>query len=84
MSELILGVVILALVGFIAWREKLFVQEKKDLLAAKLSENATEFKILTTPPRKEEKTEEVPSEFVPTSALSDDEFFEVIKKSNEG
>jgi hypothetical protein len=82
MSEIILGVVILALIGFVAWREKHFVEEKKQLMAFKLSENAVEFKIATEKPQKVQE-EEIPSEFIPTNALTDDEFFEAIKKSNE-
>jgi hypothetical protein len=81
MSELILGIIILALIGFIAWREKHFVSEKQQLMAFKLSETATEFKIVTEAPKKEEPTK-VSSDFIEEQSLSDDEFFEAIKKSN--
>ena len=82
MTEAILGLIVFALIGFIAWREKHFVSEKQQLMAFKLSETATEFKIVTEQPKKEEPAK-IPTDYIEEQALSDDEFFEAIKKSNE-
>jgi hypothetical protein len=82
MSEIILGVIILALIGFITWRERHFLDEKRQIMAFKMSDTVTEFRIATEKPKKDEEAK-VPSEFVDEQSLTDDEFFEAIKKTNE-
>ena len=83
--ELLLGIIIFALIGFIAWREKHFANERHDLIAALLSRDATEYKITSTPATQEREivTPATPSPFIDEHALSDDEWFEAIKKTNE-
>jgi len=84
MTEIILGLIIFSLIGFIGWREKHFSQERKDLVAGILAKDVREYKFAVTPPVKEKKevTQE-PPEYVSTSSLSDEEFFEAIRKGNE-
>lgn len=84
MTEIILGLIIFSLIGFIGWREKHFSQERKDLVAGILAKDIEEYKFAVTPPVKEKKEQpQEPPEFVATSALSDEEFFEAIRKGNE-
>lgn len=83
MSELILGIIILALIAFIAWREQHFSLERKDLIAGVLSKDIHEFRIATTPIDKKKEEPKTPSDLVEEQSLSDEEFFEAIKKSNE-
>lgn len=83
MESIMLGLIIFALIGFIAWREKHFSQERKDLIGGILSKDATEYKFVTTPPQKKEKKEPVLPEFMDEHSLTDEEFFEAIKKTNE-
>lgn len=84
MSEIILGLIIFSLIGFIGWREKHFSQERKDLVAGILAKDVNEYKFAVTPPKKEKKeTPEEPPEYVSTSSLTDEEFFEAIAKGNK-
>ena len=82
MTELVMGVIILALIGFIAWREKETRHERRELMTGALTKDPVEYRIAATTPTKEEKPQ-APAEFMPTTEMSDEEFFEAIKKSNE-
>ena len=83
MSEVILGIIILALIGFITWRERHFLEEKRQIMGFKLSQTATEFRLVTENPKKDKDEPKIPSDFVEEQSLSDEDFFEAIKKSNE-
>lgn len=82
MTEVILGLIIFALIGFIGWREKHFSVERKDLIAGILSKDVHEFTIATTPIQKVKEAPKQPSELMEESALSDDEFYDAIVRSN--
>lgn len=77
-----MGVIILALIGFLAWREKEIRQERKELMTAALTKDPVAYRIAATPPSKEPEQPAAP-EFMPTTEMTDDEFFEAIKKNNE-
>lgn len=80
--EIMFGLIIFALIGFIAWREKHFTEERKQLISGILSKDVQEFTIATQVPSKKPEPQ-IPPEFIPESDLSDDEFFDAIKKSQE-
>ena len=83
-NEIILGIIVLSLIGFIAWRERQFHQERKDLIAGVLSKDLKDFQIAIAPPEKKgEKEATIPSEWVSEETLDDEAWFKAIKKTNE-
>lgn len=81
--EYILGLIILALLGYIVWKDKHFAKERRELLNAVLSKNAVEFATANQITEKVEEKEEEQPEFILQDNLSDDEFIEGIRKDNE-
>jgi len=83
METIILGLLIFSLIGFIVWREKHFMQEKQQLISLKLSENVSDFKFSTAPVSKEKKIVELSADYMEEQSLSDEDWFEAIRKTNE-
>lgn len=84
MTELILGMIVLALLGYVIWKDHHFSTERRELLNAVLSKNSIEFATankISEP--QEEKPEEPQPDYVSQDGLSDDEFIEAINKNNE-
>lgn len=82
-TEVILGIITLSLIGFIAWREKHFTLERKELIAGILAKDLNDFTVAVTPPQKEEKKVVTPSEFILEESVSDEDWLKAIKKTNE-
>ncbi len=81
--EYLLGLVILALLGYIVWKDHQIGKERRELLNAVLSKTSIEFATANVITEKQEDKEETPPDFVPQESLSDDEFVEAINKNNE-
>lgn len=82
MIEIILGIIILALLGYIVWKDHHFSNERKILLNAALSKTSIEFATANKITEKEEeKVEESLPEFISQDTLDDDEFVAGLRKS---
>lgn len=80
--EIILGLIIFALFGYIIWKDSHFAKERRELLNAVLSKTSIEFATANKITEKvEEPKEEVQSEFIPQDSLSDEEFYDGINKT---
>jgi hypothetical protein len=82
MSELILGLTILALLATNAWTLKQFHSQEKRLVKALLSKDLADFTSaeLAEKPSKKVKEEE---ELIPLSDLDDDQFKKMIDKQRQ-
>lgn len=85
MIDIILSAVIVALLAFIYIKDRDHTQDRRQLINAVLSKNSGEFahaELVVAKP-KDKETKATPGEFVNEIDLSDDDFFDAIKKSNE-
>ena len=81
--EIILGIIILALLGYIAWKDYHFGRERVTLINAILSKTSIEFATANKITEKqEEPKEEAPPEYISQDGLSDEEFVAGLRKSS--
>lgn len=80
--EILLGLIIFTLLGYIVWKDYHFSTERKMLLTAALSKTSAEFVTATKIDEKEKVEEEVP-DVIPQESLSDEEFSKSIHKEIE-
>lgn len=84
-TEIILGIVIITLIGYIVWKDSHYGKERRELLNAVLSKTSIEFATanrIDNPEDKVEVVEEEPDE-VDQDKQSDEEFFKGIKQMNK-
>lgn len=83
-TEIILGIIVLALIGYIVWKDKHYGQERRELLNAVLSKTSIEFATANKIGESvdEKKKEELP-DIIDQDQLDQKEFEESIKKTNE-
>lgn len=87
MTEVILGLIVLASLGLNGWLIYRYQEQEKTFITALLSKNVEEFakaevKQKVEPKKKKEPV--TPDEFVPVTDLSDEQFERVIKKEVDG
>ena len=81
MSEIILSVVIVALIGFIAYERYEMRKERNKYINALLSKDAVQLRDLEfTEKLKMPKEEKVPNDLVDTKDLTDEQFMQQIKE----
>lgn len=81
--EIILGLIILALLGYIVFKDHVFAKERRELLNAVLSKTSIEFATANKIMEPEEKKEVEQPEFVPQETVSDEDFAKQINDSLE-
>ena len=79
MTEVILGVVILALLAFTAFKERLFQEERNKYINAMMSKSSQDFRDLELTSKVQPITPTQP-EFTAESELDDEAFMEQIKE----
>ena len=81
MSELILGLIVLALLGFLAWQEYSNRRERAKFINALIAKTPEEFRDLELTEKVEPiKPNTQPPEFVPEQDIPEEQFNEMIKK----
>lgn len=75
------GIIILALLGYIVFKDYQVGKERRELLTAVLSKNSIEFATATKIVEKEEPKEEVQPEFISQDSLDTDEFVAGLRKT---
>ena len=81
MSEIILSVVILALIGFIAYDKYEMRKERNKYINALLSKDAAQLRDLEfTEKLKIPKEEKVPNDLIDTKDLTDEQFMEQVRE----
>lgn len=83
MIDILLGVIILALLGYIAYLEYQFKKERKDLLRAIMAKNLTEMTIAEGVEKQAKREPQPPPTVVESTELSDEEFDKHIKAINQ-
>ena len=82
MSEIVLSIVVLALIGFIAWREREIRLERSKFINAILAKNANELRDLEFVDKVAPTTKiiEPPNELL-ESELDDESFMKILKEA---
>lgn len=83
MTDLIFGGIIIILLAFTVVKDREHAKDRRQLITALLSRNSTEFAHAEAVIEVDKDKEPVPAPFVDETSLSDDDFFEAIKKTNE-
>ena len=83
MIDILLGVIILFLLGYIAYLEYQFKKERKDLLRAIMAKDLTEMTIAENTDKQVKRELPLPPTVVESTELSDDEFDKHIKEVNQ-
>jgi hypothetical protein len=80
MTEILETAIILALIGFLFYKEKQHQEIIKEILASKLSKDIFEFKNVIEKPKEEEETEKEEEEVVPIEEAPAEKLLEALKK----
>ena len=83
MIDLLLGIIILALLGYIAYLEYQFKKERKDLIRAIMAKDLTEMTIAESVDKQAKRKLPLPPAVVESTELSDEEFDKHIKEVNQ-
>ena len=80
--EILLGITIIAFIGFITYREKQFSEEKRQLIHALKSKDVEQF-MVAEHVSEEKSTTPTEPEFVLEQDLEDEDFQKFVKETNE-
>lgn len=78
MAEIILGIVIIFLLGYIVYLNERHSSVTSELMSRIMAKNLLEFKESTVPVTLPEPSTKIPDEFVPVQSLDDDEWGKMI------